>query len=82
MKGLRVTKIAKKLSLKRSGASWKQKNISRDNHLQILLSCEIASYGKGFLFFKSFLLVLTKFWQDDWALRYHSMAFRHFPGTS
>ena len=34
-----------------------------------------------FLFFKSFLLVLTKlsFWQGEWALGYHSMKFRQFP---
>ena len=32
-----------------------------------------------FLFFKSFLLVSTKFsfWQENWALGYHSMKFRH-----
>ena len=37
-----------------------------------------------FLFFKSFLLALTKFsfWQEDWALGYHSMNFRHFPNIS
>ena len=37
-----------------------------------------------FLFFKSFLLVLTKlsFWLGDWALGYHSMMFRQFPGIS
>ena len=30
-----------------------------------------------FVFFRSFLLVLTKFsfWQEDWALAYHSMTF-------
>ena len=33
------------------------------------------------LFFKSFLLVLTKFlfWQDDWALCYNSRKIKHFP---
>ena len=37
-----------------------------------------------FLFFKSFLQVLTKFsfWPEDWALGYHSMKFRHFPDIS
>ena len=32
-----------------------------------------------FLFFKGFLLVSTKlsFWQENWALGYHSMTFRH-----
>ena len=31
------------------------------------------------LFFKSLFLVLTKtlFWQEDWALGYHAMKFRH-----
>ena len=34
-----------------------------------------------FLFFKSFLLALTKlsFWGGDWALSYHSLKFRQFP---
>ena len=33
------------------------------------------------LFFRSFLLILTKFlfWQEDWALGYHSMKFWDFP---
>ena len=40
-----------------------------------------------FLFFKNFLLVLTKitkpsFRQRDWALGYHSMKLRHFPDLS
>ena len=37
-----------------------------------------------FLFFKSCLLVLTKFssWQGDWALGYYSMKFRQFPDIS
>ena len=37
-----------------------------------------------FLFFKNFLLVLTKFLfgQGDWALGYLSMEFRHFSGIS
>ena len=36
------------------------------------------------LFFKSFLLALTKFsiWQRDWALGYNSMKFRHSPCIS
>ena len=34
VKGLRVTKLSKKLSLKGSGASWKQPKVSIDNHLQ------------------------------------------------
>ena len=41
-----------------------------------------STTGKvSFLFFESFLLVSTKlsFWQEDWALGYHSMKFRHFP---
>ena len=35
----------------------------------------------SFLFFKSFLQVLTKFTfsQEYWALCYHSKNFRHFP---
>ena len=38
----------------------------------------------NFYFCKSFLLVLTKFsfWQEDWALGYHSMKFRLFPDIS
>ena len=38
----------------------------------------------SFLFFKSFLRVLTKlsFWQGGWALGYHSLKFRHFPDIS
>ena len=38
----------------------------------------------SFLFFKSFILVSTKlsFWQEDWALGYDSMKFRHFPVIS
>ena len=34
-----------------------------------------------FLFFKSFLLVLTafSFWQGGWALSYHPVEFRDFP---
>ena len=37
-----------------------------------------------FLFFSSFLLLLTKFlfWEEDWALGYNSMKFRHFPDIS
>ena len=37
-----------------------------------------------FLYFNSFSAALTKFslWRGDWALRYHSMEFRHFPGIS
>ena len=36
------------------------------------------------LFFKSFLLALTKFsnWRVDWALGYHSMGFMHSPDVS
>ena len=34
-----------------------------------------------YLFFKSFLLILTNFsfWQGDWTLVYHSMKRRDFP---
>ena len=37
-----------------------------------------------FFFFKSFLLVLTKFsiWHREWALGNDSMKFRHFPNFS
>ena len=37
-----------------------------------------------FLFFSSFLLVLTKFsfWEEDWALGYNSMIFWDFPDIS
>ena len=37
-----------------------------------------------FLFFKSFLLVFTKFlfWQGHWALGYHSMGLRYFSDIS
>ena len=37
-----------------------------------------------FLFFKSVLLILTKFsfWQEDWALGYHFMKFWDFPYIS
>ena len=44
-----------------------------------------SSTGKvSVLFFNLFLLVLTKlsFWQEDWALGYQSMKFRHFPDIS
>ena len=36
------------------------------------------------LFFKSFLLVLTKFllWQEDWTLGYNSKKIKHFPYIS
>ena len=36
------------------------------------------------LFFKIFLLVLTKlsFWEGDWALGYHSLKLRQFPDIS
>ena len=36
------------------------------------------------LFFKTFLVVLTKlsFWQGEWVLGYHFMKFRHFPNIS
>ena len=38
----------------------------------------------SFLFFNSFILVLTKllFWQGDWAVGYHSMKFSQFPDIS
>ena len=38
----------------------------------------------NFCFSKSFLVVLTKFsfWQEDWALGYHSIRFRLFPDIS
>ena len=41
-------------------------------------------YVASFLLFKSFLLVSTKisFWQEDWALGYDSMKFRHFSDIS
>ena len=37
-----------------------------------------------FLCVKSFILILTKlsFWQGDWALGFHSMELRQFPGVS
>ena len=34
VKGLRVTKFVKKISLKGSGASYNQKKVSRDNNSQ------------------------------------------------
>ena len=39
---------------------------------------QLATRKADFIFFKSFLLVLTKlvFWQGDWALSYHPMEFR------
>ena len=55
------------------------------------VGCGVFGAGSGFgvgwrtvvwsLFFGAFLLVLAKllFWRGDWALDYHSMAFRHFP---
>ena len=38
----------------------------------------------SYLFFKSFLLALTKFsfWQEDWALGYYSLNFMHFRDIS
>ena len=52
----------------------------------ILEPSEPSSLGfvASFLLFKSFLLVPTKlsFWQEDWALGYDSMKFRHFPDIS
>ena len=52
----------------------------------ILEPSEPSSMGfvASFLFFKSFLLVSTKisFWQEDWALGYDSMKFRHFSDIS
>ena len=46
--------MSKKLSLKRSGASQKQKNVSRDNHSQIFETnskflCEISHYKKSLI---------------------------------
>ena len=56
------------------------------NILELLqFSCKIASYGKCFIFVvKSFQLVLAKLsiWQEDWAVGYHFMEFRHFPDIS
>ena len=52
----------------------------------ILEPSEPSSMGfvASFLLFKSFLLVSTKisFWQEDWALGYDSMKFRHFSDIS
>ena len=46
-------KLSKKLNLKGSGASWKPKNVSRDNHSHHKVfetnSCEIEPYEKSLI---------------------------------
>ena len=48
------------------------------------LKAKRATGKVSFLFSRSFLLVLAKlsFWQEDWALGYHSLNFRLFPNIS
>ena len=79
------------LSLKRSGVSSNQKRLSRDNNSHKVSETNSSIHVKWcttgkveFLFFKSFLLVLTKlsFWQGVMALRHHSMKFRQFTDIS
>ena len=70
MKCLRVTKIIKEIKFERSGGSYKQEQVSRDNHSQniwdwVCFSCEIAHCGKSLIsasagFFAS--IKKTLFW--------------------
>ena len=88
---LRVTKIAKEIKFERVWGELKPKtcfwgqSFTKYLRLTLVFMWNSAPWEKfNFLFFKGFLLVLTKllFWQKDWALDYHSMEFSHFPDTS
>ena len=75
--------------VKRGRGKYKNLNISATSNkiFETNSSFHVKRRTTGkvyFLFFKSFLLVLTKFsfWQEDWALGYHSMKCRHFPDIS
>ena len=53
--------------------------------LETNLPCEITQYWKSYVsIFNSFMLVFTKFsfWQEEWALSYHSLKFTDFLDTS
>ena len=60
-------KLSKKLNLKGSGASWKPKNVSRDNHSHHKVfetnSCEIEPYEKSLIsvFQESFASINKRF---------------------
>ena len=65
-------------------ASYKQKYISIDNHLQISMRLTIVR-EKFKLCFSTVFAVIDKkklFWQEDWALGYHCIRLRHFPHIS
>ena len=86
MKDLTVTKVVKEIKFEGVWAGLEAKKCfqrqSFTKYLRlILVSCEIAHYGKSLnSIFQKFFLVLTRFsfWQEKRALGYHSMKFRHF----
>ena len=57
--------------------------LTKSLRLTLVFMCALREKF-NFCFSRDFLLVLTKFsfWQQDWALGYHSMKFRHFPNIS
>ena len=90
VKGLRVTKNVKEIKF---GEVWCEIEIKRSfqrqsftKYLRLTLAFRWSSslHEKFNLFFKSFSLVLIKFWlwQEDWALGYHSVKFWDFSDIS
>ena len=85
MKGFRVTKIVKGIKSEVAWGNLEAKTIHRIFETNSSFDVNQRTTGKvQILSFKVFLLVITKFsfWQEDWALVYHSMKFWDFPDIS
>ena len=86
MKGTRATETAKEIKFKgvwhelESKTGLQRQPVTRYLGLTLALMWGSA-LREGFLFFKCFLLALTRFSvsQGGWALGSHSMGCRHFP---
>ena len=69
----------------KSKKGFQRDSVTKYLRLTVVTRVKYRNTGKfQFLFFRSFLLVLTKFLdsQKDWALGYHSSTFRHFLNIS
>ena len=91
MKGLRVTNHVKESKFETVWGKFESKKMFPETITYKKSETETSFHVKKrktakiqFLFFKSFLLVLTKlsFWQGDWGLGYHYVTFRKFPNIS
>ena len=90
MKGLRVIDIFKEIKFEGVWGELESKKCfqrqSFTKYLTLtLVSCEILHHGNSLIsVFQELFVSINKisFWQEDWALGYHSMKFRHLSGIS